>query len=200
MLGLHCCAWAFPSYGVTLQLQCTGFPVQWLLLSTGSRAHRLNCPVAWGSFWTGDQIHVPCIGRTLNQRPPGKSTMFLLNFFFGCAPQPIGSQFPTQGSNPCPLHWKHRALKTGLPGTFLKLTLIYLSRNIMQGINSIMYSLFISTFLQEYQFSGASTDLPISTMICGLDIHHTCRIRGNVGEGAGIGRNNNNILLECQGI
>ena len=28
----------------------------------------------------------------------------------------VGSQFPNQGSNPCPLHWKHEPITTGLPG------------------------------------------------------------------------------------
>ena len=27
--------------------------------------------------------------------------------------------FPNQGSNPCPLHWKHGVLTTGQPGKFL---------------------------------------------------------------------------------
>ena len=37
-------------------------------------------------------------------------------FFFGCASRHAGSQFPDQGSNLCPLQWKHRVLTTGLPG------------------------------------------------------------------------------------
>ena len=38
------------------------------------------------------------------------------SFFFGCAAQLAGSQFPHQGSNPCPLQWKHGVLTTGPPG------------------------------------------------------------------------------------
>ena len=32
----------------------------------------------------------------------------------------MGSQFPDQGSNPCPLQWKHRVLTTGLLVSCLK--------------------------------------------------------------------------------
>ena len=35
-------------------------------------------------------------------------------FFFGCATQIMGSQFPDQGSNPHPWQWKHRIV--GQPG------------------------------------------------------------------------------------
>jgi len=41
---------------------------------------------------------------------------FIHFFFFGCAMQHVGSLFPHQESNPCPLYWKHRILTTGLPG------------------------------------------------------------------------------------
>ena len=37
-------------------------------------------------------------------------------FFFGCAVQLLGSQFPDQGSNSCSLQWKLRVLTTGPPG------------------------------------------------------------------------------------
>ena len=37
-------------------------------------------------------------------------------FFFCLALQHVGSQFPNQGLNPCPLHWKLRVLTSGLPG------------------------------------------------------------------------------------
>ena len=41
----------------------------------------------------------------------------IYNFlFFGCAAQHVGSYFPDQGSNLCPLQWKCRVLTTGLPG------------------------------------------------------------------------------------
>ena len=39
-------------------------------------------------------------------------------FFFGHAMQHAGSSFPDQGSNLCPLQWKHGVLTTGLPGKF----------------------------------------------------------------------------------
>ena len=34
--------------------------------------------------------------------------------FFGHALQHVGSLFPGQGSNPCPLHWKPEVLTAGL--------------------------------------------------------------------------------------
>ena len=36
--------------------------------------------------------------------------LVILFLFFGCATQYMGSYFPDQESNPCPLHWKHRVL------------------------------------------------------------------------------------------
>ena len=38
-------------------------------------------------------------------------TSWVVIFFF-CH---IGSYFPNQGSSPCPLHWEHGVLTTGLP-------------------------------------------------------------------------------------
>ena len=40
----------------------------------------------------------------------------LHSFFFGCAAQHVGAQFPEQGWNPCPLKWKRGVLTTGPPG------------------------------------------------------------------------------------
>ena len=50
--------------------------------------------------------------------PQSRSWRFFVFFFsFGCARQHAGSQFPDQGSNPCPLHWEHDGiLTTGPPG------------------------------------------------------------------------------------
>ena len=39
-----------------------------------------------------------------------------LYLFLGRTVWHVGSQFPDQGSNPCPLHWKCRVLTTGPPG------------------------------------------------------------------------------------
>ena len=49
---------------------------------------------------------------------------FIFNFFFSfdLSEQLVGSQFPDQGSNPRPLHWKRRVLTTGQPGKSLNLT------------------------------------------------------------------------------
>ena len=49
-----------------------------------------------------------------------KTILELLTFFFGCASQHSGSQFLYQGSNPCPLLWKHRVLTTKSPGNSCK--------------------------------------------------------------------------------
>ena len=46
-------------------------------------------------------------------------TMYFGHFFFflfGHAVWHVGSEFPDQGSNPCPLQWKHGVPTTGLPG------------------------------------------------------------------------------------
>ena len=62
--------------GTTLQLQCSGFSLRWLLLwqSTGSRAQGLSCPEACGIFWTRDQTVSPALaGRFLTIGPPGTS-------------------------------------------------------------------------------------------------------------------------------
>ena len=53
-----------------------------------------------------------------------KKNFFL---FFGCATWPVGSYFPDQGLNLHPLHWKHRVLTTGPPGTSLNKLIILLS-------------------------------------------------------------------------
>ena len=44
---------------------------------------------------------------------------FFFVFYFGCTRWHVGSQFPNQGSDLHPLHWKHGFLITGLPGKSL---------------------------------------------------------------------------------
>ena len=44
-------------------------------------------------------------------------------FTFDRTAQHVGSQFPNQGSNPCPLQWKHGVLTTGPPGKSLQFIL-----------------------------------------------------------------------------
>ena len=46
-------------------------------------------------------------------------------FFFGHAIWHVGLQFPDQGSNPFPLHWKLRVLTTGPPGKSLFLSFFF---------------------------------------------------------------------------
>ena len=40
----------------------------------------------------------------------------LMLFYFDCALECVGSSFPNQALNPCPLQWKLRILTIGLPG------------------------------------------------------------------------------------
>ena len=44
---------------------------------------------------------------------------YFFNFSFGYASRHVGSQFPSQESNPHTLHWKHNVLTTGPPGRSL---------------------------------------------------------------------------------
>ena len=48
-----------------------------------------------------------------------KIMMCLLGFFFGYDVWHVGSWFPQQGSNLCPLQWKRRVSTTGPPGKSL---------------------------------------------------------------------------------
>ena len=47
----------------------------------------------------------------LSQGTPAKSPFFFWPLCTACT-----TWFPNQGSNPCPLQWKHRVLTTGPPG------------------------------------------------------------------------------------
>ena len=47
------------------------------------------------------------------------SLWIYIYIYIGYAAQLVGFQFPDQGSNPCPQHWKHRVLTSGLPGNSL---------------------------------------------------------------------------------
>ena len=47
--------------------------------------------------------------------PYSKWLDIVIYLFTGCTMQHVGSQFPDQGLNPCPLHWKPRVLTTGPP-------------------------------------------------------------------------------------
>ena len=48
----------------------------------------------------------------------------LLIYFFDHSAQHVVSQFPNQGSHPCPLHKKHRVLTSGSPGKSLQYTIV----------------------------------------------------------------------------
>ena len=47
------------------------------------------------------------------------AALYLTFFCFGHAMRPAGLQFPDQGWNPCPLHWKRGVLTTGPSGKSL---------------------------------------------------------------------------------
>ena len=78
----------------------------------------------------GSQAEVPEAGGDgLSQAPPPPrfwkpphGTLFLtvnlilFFFFFGHNTGHVGSSFPDQGLNPCPLQWMHRVLTTAQPG------------------------------------------------------------------------------------
>ena len=152
-------AWAFLQLwqeGAILQVECTGFSLQWLLLlllqSTGSTVvvHGLSCSIGCGIFL--DQGSNPCLlhwqadslllshQESLNFQGlkwtyiPRTSHIwswyiilfyilldsvcwflkfFIYFLFFGCTSLHVESQFPNQGLNLCPLHWKCRVLTTG---------------------------------------------------------------------------------------
>ena len=64
-------------------------------------------------------------------------------FFFGLRFMACGILVPHQGSNPHPLHWKHRALTTGPPGKsqdipFNKNKFEALPRNVLLKSNEFM--------------------------------------------------------------
>lgn len=40
----------------------------------------------------------------------------ITSFSFGHTAELVGSSFPGQGLSPCPLHWKHGVLTSGMPG------------------------------------------------------------------------------------
>ena len=42
--------------------------------------------------------------------------LFAHLFMYGCTVQRVPAEFPSQGSNPCPLQWKHRVLTSRPPG------------------------------------------------------------------------------------
>ena len=52
-------------------------------------------------------------------------------FFFGHAARHMGSQFPDQGLNPCPLHWEHGVL-TARPPEKSQWTALKATRFILQ--------------------------------------------------------------------
>ena len=58
----------------------------------------------------------------MNRLKYNANTTFLINFF-GHAERHVGSSFPNRGSNPHPLHWKHRVLTIGPPGKSLNIHL-----------------------------------------------------------------------------
>ena len=83
-------------------------------------------------MWTPSAPYSPCIPIWNSLFPffpipltyPISTDLFSLGissffFFFGLTLRLVGSQFPDQGLNPCPLHWKCGVLTTGSPGNSL---------------------------------------------------------------------------------
>ena len=79
-------------------------------------------------YWPSCQLETICLGAFRNseflacQQPfvlfPNSAfyVLFLSSSIFWCTAGHVGSQFPDQGSNPCPLQWKHRTLTSRPPG------------------------------------------------------------------------------------
>ena len=61
-------------------------------------------------------LFILCVSRQKVTFTPTGILSVLFWFVFGHGMWHGGSQFPDQGSNPCPLQWKYRVLTTGLPG------------------------------------------------------------------------------------
>ena len=72
--------------------------------------------VCIGNLWVDQLCHRGPILKIL------RNCFLLVIFFFFFWPLPRGMQdpwFPDQGSNPCPLQWKHGTFTTGPPGKSL---------------------------------------------------------------------------------
>ena len=63
--------------------------------------------------WNSDGTYRP--GLKASRNPDWDLNPWFV-LFCGCAIQHVRSQFPDQGLNLCPLHWKHGVLITGPPG------------------------------------------------------------------------------------
>ena len=132
VLGLRFCARAFSSCGkrgplfIAVRGPLTiaaSLVAEHRLSNCGSRA-QLLCSM-WDLPRPGLEPVSPALaGRFSTTAPPGKPMKYFFRigfffFLFGCAVQHAGSQFPDQGSNPCPLQWKHRVLTIGPPANSL---------------------------------------------------------------------------------
>ena len=65
-----------------------------------------------------DIFYIPTKMYERVQIPPHSYQHIVISLFFHIR-WPIGSYFPDQGSNPCPLQWKCNILTTGQPGKAL---------------------------------------------------------------------------------
>ena len=73
------------------------------------------------------------------KRKQNPGLIFFFFFFFGYLAQVVRSQVPHQGSNPCPLRWKHEVLTTQQSGKSLA-TLCFTGVNSTLDRNDIMPS------------------------------------------------------------
>ena len=93
-----------------LRTECSGiFQASFSPLSSGSKKEffsDIHCEVL---------VEILEVKLTKVWSPPVTGSLWSFLFLFLAAPCSVRN-FPSQGLNPCPLHWKHGVLTTGPPG------------------------------------------------------------------------------------
>ena len=63
--------------------------------------------------------------------------------------QHVGSQFPDQGSNPCPLHWKADSLTTRPPGKSPVVVFFFFKSHLLRPLEALLYCLIALKIIDE---------------------------------------------------
>ena len=91
---------------------------QLIVVSDGARTHTYSYvkiyALTTASVSSGPSVPI-CLSIVLSYHWFFKILFTSLSFIFGCTTQHVRSYFPSEGSNPYPLQWKHRVLTTGPP-------------------------------------------------------------------------------------